>query len=672
MKATERKIVDLFSEVNTFFSIPVYQRNYNWQEKQCQILFEDILKAGKDKEIFSHFIGSIVYIHEGVYTTGSKEFYIIDGQQRMTSLMLLFLSLYNKLKNIEENEAERIYECYIVNKFAKKDIKLKLLSSEKNIFILDKISKGNFKELEDYQDRNILKNYFFFKNELEKLNEIEIKNFLEGIDKLLYVDIALEKGKDDPQKIFESLNSTGLDLSQADLIRNYILMDLDRESQNEVYHNIWVPIEKNCQLSDGNKITSYVSDFIRDYLTLKNNEIPNKNKIFEEFKKFYNNKVEVNKNKLEDIKKYSEAYSNIINPDLEREKEIKKELNYLRMLDQTVINPFLIGILVDYREKKISKKDTLKILELLQSYLWRRFITGEPSNVLNKIFQTMYSKVSKTGDYYLNLEKNLINQTFPNNEELKSALKIKPLYKDKAKLRYVFEKIENHNHNELIDFNNEKITIEHIFPQKPNKSWREKYSEHELEEMKNFKDTISNLTLTGSNIILGNKSFLEKRDEPIHGFKNSKLFLNKYLGNLNEWNLSTMSERFDILFEDIIKIWNRPEEDNVDIEKITFVLKISSSSSAGTGKLLSGDKFKILKGSTISKKSISNNINTVKDLLIKGILEETKENYIFKEDYITTSPSAAAKLILGRNSNGLKEWKTFEGKSLKDYKEIRK
>ena len=133
-----------------------------------------------------------------------------------------------------------------------------------------------------------------------------------------------------------------------------------------------------------------------------------------------------------------------------------------------------------------------------------------------------------------------------------------------------------------------------------------------------------------------------------------------------------MSERFDILFEDIIKIWNRPEEDNVDIEKITFVLKISSSSSAGTGKLLSGDKFKILKGSTISKKSISNNINTVKDLLIKGILEETKENYIFKEDYITTSPSAAAKLILGRNSNGLKEWKTFEGKSLKDYKEIRK
>ena len=670
MKASEKKIKDLFSEAKTFFAIPVYQRDYNWQEKHCKQLFEDILNVGKDIDITSHFIGSIVYIHEGVYGIGEKEFYVIDGQQRMITITLLHIALYHRLKESKEEYADEIYELYLVNKFSKRDIKLKLLPPEENLNILNKILEENWEELEEYQDRNIVKNYKFFKEIISNYSNEEIEYLLAGLDKIIYVDIALEKDKDDPQKIFESLNSTGLDLSQGDLIRNYILMDLEREKQNLVYKNLWLPIENNCKISLGNEIKNYVSDFIRDYLTLKNGKIPSKPKVFEKFKEFYDKN---NDEQLEDIKNFSEEYSHIIKPNTEKDKDIRKELENLKVLDQTVINTFLIGILRDYRENKIVKNEILEILKLLQSYIWRRFITEKPSNALNKIFQGMYLRISKDQKYYKSLEESLLNQDFPTDDELKEALKTKNVYKDKEKLRYVFKELENYNHNELIDFENEKITIEHIFPQKPNKSWKEKYSDYELEEMKTFKDTISNLTLTGSNANLGNKSFLEKRNDDIHGYKNSKLYLNKYLGKLNEWNLSAMEGRFEELFKNIVKIWKRPESsEDKDIEKVTFVLKGAASS--GTGKLLAYEKFEILKGSIIVKGNKGNenvekrNKRIIEELIENNLVEKDGNKYILKENYKVSSPSAAASLILGRNANGWKEWKTFDGKLLNEFR----
>ena len=670
MKASEKKIKDLFSEAKTFFAIPVYQRDYNWQEKHCKQLFEDILNVGKDIDITSHFIGSIVYIHEGVYGIGEKEFYVIDGQQRMITITLLHIALYHRLKESKEEYADEIYELYLVNKFSKRDVKLKLLPPEENLNILNKILEENWEELEEYQDRNIVKNYKFFKEIISNYSNEEIEYLLAGLDKIIYVDIALEKDKDDPQKIFESLNSTGLDLSQGDLIRNYILMDLEREKQNLVYKNLWLPIENNCKISLGNEIKNYVSDFIRDYLTLKNGKIPSKPKVFEEFKEFYDKN---NDEQLEDIKNFSEEYSHIIKPNTEKDKEIRKELENLKVLDQTVINTFLIGILRDYRENKIVKNEILEILKLLQSYIWRRFITEKPSNALNKIFQGMYLRISKDQKYYKSLEESLLNQDFPTDDELKEALKTKNVYKDKEKLRYVFKELENYNHNELIDFENEKITIEHIFPQKPNKSWKEKYSDYELEEMKTFKDTISNLTLTGSNANLGNKSFLEKRNDDIHGYKNSKLYLNKYLSKLNEWNLSAMEGRFEELFKNIVKVWKRPENsEDKDIEKVTFVLKGAASS--GTGKLLAYEKFEILKGSIIVKGNKGNenvekrNKRIIEELIENNLVEKDGNKYILKENYKVSSPSAAASLILGRNANGWKEWKTFDGKLLNEFR----
>ena len=672
MKASERKITKLFSESDTVFSIPVYQRDYNWQEKQCQRLFKDILQTGKNEKVSSYFLGSIVYIHDGIYGVGEKEFHVIDGQQRMTTLTLLFLAIYFKLKGtILAKDADKIYNQYVVNPYSEKEIKLKLLPPEENLYILNKISHNKFNELEAFQDRNMLKNYLFFEKELENLSFDDMKHLSNGIEKLIYIDIALEKGKDDPQKIFESLNSTGLDLSQGDLIRNYILMDLERGEQNRIYKEIWIPIENNCKVSDGSEITSYVSDFIRDYLTLKTEKISSKPKVFETFKAYYEKE---NDEKLEDMKKYSEAYSYIIKPSLEKDRDIQRELDYLKSLDKTVINTFLIGILKDYKDNILEKDELVNILILLQSYLWRRYITEKPTNALNKIFQGMYGKISRSGNYYENLVDVLMAEDFPTDEELESALKLKNVYKDKEKLNYVFKKLENYNHNELIDFENEKITIEHIFPQKPNKAWKENYSDNELEQMISFKDTISNLTLTGSNSNLSNKAFHEKRDDEVHGYRNSKLYMNKYLGRLEEWNLLSMEARFESLYDDIIKIWKRPEDKATnDMEKITFVLKGKVTS--GKGRLLSNEKFEILKGTSIvlevksdNPSTFRRNKNLIEDLIRKNLIEKLEDKYVFKENYIATSPSAAAILVLGRSANGWTEWKTYEGKLLSDYR----
>ena len=331
------------------------------------------------KENTSHFIGSIVYIHDGVYGVGEKELNIIDGQQRITTLTLFFIALYQNLSNFNTRLSNKIHDQYLVNKYSEKEINLKLFLPEENLSILNNILKENKRALEEYQDRNLIKNFRYFEKTLGELSQDEVNNIMIGVEKLIYVEISLEKGKDDPQKIFESLNSTGLDLSQADLIRNYILMDLERNEQIKIYKEIWVPIEKNCRVSDGNKITTYVSDFIRDYLTLKTGKIPAKPRVFEEFKKFC---ISKNLELLEDLREYS----------------------------------------------------LISILDILQNFIWRRYITGEPSNALNSLFQNMYLKVNKTDDWYKTVETILLNQTFPNDEELKVALKIKNVYKDKDKL----------------------------------------------------------------------------------------------------------------------------------------------------------------------------------------------------------------------------------------------
>lgn len=671
MEAKQKQIVEFISTTNTQFTIPVYQRNYDWEEKQCSKLLEDILNVAINNNIKSHFIGSIVYLHEGVYTVGKKEFSIIDGQQRLTTITLLLCALYNKAKILNQEEiAHRIYDRYLTDRYLDEQDKFKLIPVGENLNILKKIIYGKLDEItEEESNSNMYANYKLFEENitsLETINQIDI-----GIQKLIYVDIALERGKDDPQKIFESLNSTGLDLSQGDLIRNFVLMNLQREEQNRIYNDYWIPIENNTKVYITNKFKTKISEFMRDFLTLEFGKIPNQSKVFEEFKSNYEyaslEKMEI---ELKKIKDYSMLYSKILNPEKEKDKEIRKNLKYLKSLDQNVINPFLLGVYNDFVKSKINKNTFIQVMELVQNFIWRRYICGESTSGLNKIFMKLHEKIDYNS-YYESIEKYIIRKNFPDDKRLKESLKIKPLYKDREKLLYLFERIENKGHNELVDVHDDNITIEHIFPQKPNKNWKNFISESEYEKMLTLKDTLSNLTLTGSNSNLGNKTFIEKRDLPVKGYKDSKLFLNKWLSTQEEWNLSKMDERFNELFKIITEIWKTPAlSNNEEITDIDFYCQ--SSRGKGVGKFKKG-KFIVLKGSRASKffyDSVKiSNTKLVNKLINECKIREENEYYMVIEDCIFTSPSAAAKFILGRSANGWSEWKTYEGDTLDNFRD---
>lgn len=461
--------------------------------------------------------------------------------------------LYHKAKKFENFQvADMIYERYLIDKHIKDENKMKLIPPDKNFRILKKILGEKFDEMKDQEkESNFVNNYFYFEEEVTSLETIE--KIMTGIEKLIYVDIALERGKDDPQKIFESLNSTGLDLSQGDLIRNFILMNLKREEQNRLYEEYWIPIEENTKIFKGNKYKILISEFMRDYLTLEFGKIPNKSKVFEEFK---NNYEFANFEKIEEelmkIKEFSSIYLLILSPEKENDSDLRKQFKYLKSLDQRVINPFVKGVYQDYKNSKIDKKNLIQVMELIQNYIWRRYICGEPTNALNKIFMNLYTKI-KEEDYYGSIEMYLLKQNFPDDKRLKEELKLKPVYKEREKLMYIFDRIENHNHNELVDVYSENITIEHIFPQRPDSKWKSLISNAEYDKMLSLKDTISNLTLTGSNSNLGNKSFVEKRDLHINGYVDSKLFLNKWISEQTEWNLSKMDERFNELLRKYLK-----------------------------------------------------------------------------------------------------------------------
>lgn len=674
MEAKQRQILELFTNQNTQFSIPVYQRNYNWEEKQCKTLLKDIKSICESTKLNSHFLGSIVYLHEGVYAIGKREYSIIDGQQRLTTITLLLVALYHRADEFnDENKRDMIYKRYLIDEYMEDKEKIKLILPKENLRILKDIIYKNFADLSDIDKKsNIYKNYIFFYNQIN--DEETLNKVLKGINGLIFVDIALEKDKDDPQRIFESLNSTGLDLSQADLIRNFILMDMDKETQNKIYEDYWVFMENNCTVLEKNKYVIKLSEFIRDFLTFQFGKIPLRNKVFEQFKlKYENMEKDELFEKITELAKYSKLYGNILDPKRELNENISKHLKYLKILDYKVINPFLIGVYMDYTNYVINESIFLDILKLLQSYLLRRYICKEKTNDLNTIFMNLYNKID-INNYYNSIENYLITQKFPNDKDLKENLKIIPIYRESSeKLMYIFERIELENHNEKLDFDATNVTLEHIFPQNPSKKWKESLSEIEYEKMETLKHTISNITLTGSNSNLGNRSFVEKRDLEKFGYKDSKFLLNDWISQQNEWNTSKLDERLDILFNYIIHIWKRPhtDEDTVNVNEIIFYCKGVRGNARGI-KLDKSNKFKVFKDSKASKeffnKSKMENPKIIEKLLMDNVIIEENDFYVFIKDYVFNSPSQASKFILGMSSNGWLDWKTSDGKLLNDFR----
>ena len=570
MKANETKVDKFLATNETIFAIPVYQRNYDWTLLQCKQLLHDIIETGKNDKTNAHFIGSIVYVHDDVYTaSGLTELTIIDGQQRLTTITLIYIALYRLARDLDNQLlVNRIQKTYLINEFAPEEEKLKLKPTENNKEALRHIlNSTDGEEFKGYS--KIIENFDFFRSAINSENFEVIQR---GLSKLIFVDIALDRQKDNPQRIFESLNSTGLELSQADLIRNYILMGLSRTNQDRIYKSYWEVIEKNAKDETLNK--TRVSEFIRDYLTLKNKEIPNKGDVYVKFKEKYpTSTIDELELVLTELKSLVKYYNKLTNPKNEPDKLIRTQLEYINRLEINVAFPFLMKVYEDFSNDIIDKVTFISVLSTVQSFTFRRFILGLPTNALNKIFMGLYDKVEPY-NYLFSIQKSLLQrsgvQRFPRNTETLNALKEKDVYNIKPKNRtYLLERLENFQNNEPVSIEgNSGITIEHIFPQNPDPKWKIILGADEYNLIKeNYLNTIGNLTLSGNNLKLSNKPFLDKKvmniDGKEQGYNFSRLWLNRGLKEKIKWDKSEIEERANIISQRFINIWEIPE---IDIE----------------------------------------------------------------------------------------------------------
>lgn len=570
MKANETKVDKFLATNETTFAIPVYQRNYDWTLFQCKQLLHDIIETGKNDKTNAHFIGSIVYVHDDVYTaSGLTELTIIDGQQRLTTITLIYIALYRLAKELDNQMlVNRIQKTYLINEFAPEEEKLKLKPTENNKEALRHIlNSTDGEEFKGYS--KIIENFDYFRAAINAENFEVIQR---GLSKLIFVDIALDRQKDNPQRIFESLNSTGLELSQADLIRNYILMGLSRTNQDRIYKSFWEVIEKNAKDETLNK--TRVSEFIRDYLTLKNKEIPNKGDVYVKFKdKYPTSTIDELEIVLTELKSLVKYYNKLTNPKNEPDKLIRTQLEYINRLEINVAFPFLMKVYEDFSNDIIDKATFISVLSTVQSFTFRRFILGLPTNALNKIFMGLYDKV-ETNNYLFSIQIALLQrsgvQRFPRNTETLNALKEKDVYNIKPKNRtYLLERLENFQNNEPVAIEgNSDITIEHIFPQNPDPKWKIELGADEYNLIKeNYLNTIGNLTLSGNNGKLSNKPFLDKKvmnvDGKEQGYTFSRLWLNRDLKEKSKWDKASIEERAKTISERFIKIWEIPE---IDIE----------------------------------------------------------------------------------------------------------
>ncbi|MGL2590462.1 GmrSD restriction endonuclease domain-containing protein [Helicobacter pylori] len=565
MKADAIKLLDFIGKSQEKqFVIPVYQRVYSWGKEHCKQLWDDIIKTGGNNQIEGHFIGSIVFVHDGIYTTHHNELLIIDGQQRLTTITLLFIALRDHLNDedelLEKFSRQKIQNRYLINSDEKGDKKFKLFLSEPDRdTLLYLIDKDRIKPTKP--SLRIEENFGLFEKWIAK-DKVKLETIFKGLEKLMVVEISLERNKDNPQLIFESMNSTGKDLTQTDLIRNYILMGLEPEKQKIFYKKYWRAMEEGFEQS---KREDLFDKFVRHYLTIKMGEIPNIKKVYEAFKDYQQKEGIEIEDLLKDLQKYCGFFCQIAFKK-EADKDLNKALGFLVDLEMDVVYPLLLELYSDYRDGVLSDQDFISIIALTESYICRRAVCGLGANSLNKIFPSFTKKIDKK-QYLKSVEKHFGslkgNQRFPNNDEFKDLFITIDFYHFK-KNKYFLERLENFDTKEPVD--TQKCEIEHIMPQTLTPEWQKDLGENFEAIHEKYLHTIGNLTLTGYNAEYSNKSFQEKRDME-KGFKQSSLKLNQSLKDLESFDEKEIEKRANDLADWALKIWTYPILDAETLEK---------------------------------------------------------------------------------------------------------
>jgi len=596
------------------FVIPIYQRTYSWQIAQCNKLFNDILRISKDGSSPGHFIGSVVYFQESIHTVSDvPKLLVIDGQQRLTTISIMIAALAEFVRDNQvdiDTNFTKLQNYYLLNAEEEGELRYKLLLTRRDKDSLINIIKGV--PLGNDASLRVADNFKFFKEKINAENAVDIYN---GIMRLFIVDVALEKDKDNPQLIFESLNSTGLDLSQADLIRNYILMGQEIKLQTELYEKYWYPMEQ----SYGNEYTASFDWFMRDYLSVKTGTIPRIDRVYDSFKTYASSSkapdtiTEV----VQDIYKFSGYYVNMVlhkEPDTELQKGFKN----ISKLKVDVCYPFLLPVYNDYETGTITNDEFKQIISLVENYVFRRAICGIPTNSMNKTFATIYKAIQKT-DYLEGVKAafQILDsyKRFPTDTEFEREIVVKEVYNFRNR-NYMLSKLENYKRKEFV--NVDDYTIEHIIPQNPELSneWQKMLGEDWKEVQSKYLHSLGNLTLTGYNSELSDKPFSQKKTME-GGFNDSPIRLNDFLRKVDIWNAENIEARAKELAEKARQIWFAPNLSQEVLDKYSTEEKTTTVYSIAQYEHLKGDMLDLYHA---LKKRILNIDSSVK--------EEYKKLYI--------------------------------------------
>ena len=563
MKATEAKLLD-FLKKSPQFVIPIYQRTYSWTEKECRQLWEDIVRTGGNEAVSAHFVGSIVYIEKGLYQVVSQPpLLVIDGQQRLTTLTLLLAALAKALEQLDERKREpvdgfsprKLRNYYLLNPEEEGERHYKLLLSQTDKASLIAIVGGSEQPKE--RSLRVMENFALFESLIAGCKG-DLAAVCKGLAKLVVVDIALNRDQDNPQLIFESMNSTGRELSQADLIRNFILMGLEPKLQTRLYEQFWRPMEVDFgQEAYG----THFDGFMRHYLTVKTGEIPNVREVYEAFKAHARSPaaaqagVEALVKDIRDFGRYFCAMA----LGAETDPNLKLAFHDLRELKVDVAYPFLLELYHDYAIGVLPQTDFVAAVRLVEAYVFRRAICAIPTNSLNKTFAT-FTKALRKDHYLESIQAHLLGlpsyRRFPTDDEFRRDLQTRDLYNFRSR-SYWLRRLENHGRKERVPV--DEYTIEHILPQNENLSaaWRTALGPEWQRIQQTWLHTLGNLTLTRYNSEYSDRPFIEKRDMA-GGFKESPLRLNVGLGPLEQWNEDTIKARAEKLAGMGVEVWKAP------------------------------------------------------------------------------------------------------------------
>lgn len=559
MKATEAKLLNFLNRSPQFI-IPIYQRTYSWTENECRKLWDDIIRVGRDDKVDAHFIGSVVYIEQGLYQVMNQPpLLVIDGQQRLTTLSLLIEALARRVGDTEPVSGfsqKKLREYYLLNMLEDGDRRYKLLLTQTDRESL--LALVTQKQTPVEFSQQVEENFVLFMELIATLNG-DLVPLCKGLSKLMLVDIALSRDQDNPQLIFESMNSTGRELTQADLIRNYILMGLEPDHQSRLYKDHWRPIETAFGQDAYGK---HFDRFVRDYLTLKTGAIARVGDVYEAFK-LYTRRPDVAKNGVDklvaDLQTYA-GYYRAMAIGHEKDPLLAEAFRDLRELNVDVVYPFLMRVYHDHRCDYLDKGTFAQVVRCVESYLFRRSVCNAATNSLSKTFADFPAELDvdrypECVLVYLVTRKSY--RRFPPDSEFIKDFKQRNLYNFRSR-SYWLRRMENHQRKERVAV--EEYTIEHILPQNEdlNAQWRADLGVNWQEIQATWLHTAGNLTLTGYNSEYSDKSFTDKRDME-GGFKTSPLRLNEGLGQQETWDAEAITERAERLAKKAVDVWPMPK-----------------------------------------------------------------------------------------------------------------